>query len=353
MEMTPIQFTAGEIASLISGEIAAGQPETVITGAASVGEAEAGDIVFAESEKFAAAALRSRAAVILTSEAALPVLPETDKTLLFTAEPRAQFVRVLEAFERKPNIAPGIHASATLGAKVMVGADARVAAHVTLGDGAVLGDRVVIMAGARVGEGCTIGEDTVIYPNAVLYPGVTVGKRCLLHAGCVIGADGFGYIPVGRSLRKVPQVGTVEIQDDVEIGANSCVDRAKTGATVIGAGTKLDNLVHVGHGVKVGQSSLLIAQVGIGGGAVIGNGVILAGQSGVVDHVTIGDGARLGAQSGAISEVPAGAVYSGFPGRPHAAKLREYAAAAQMPEYIKRFRTLEKRLADLESKAGG
>src|SRR5262249_21958550 len=176
------------------------------------------------------------------------------------------------------------------------------------------------------------------------------GRRCLLHAGCVIGADGFGYIPVGQSLRKVPQLGTVEIGDDVEIGANTCIDRAKTGVTVIGSGTKLDNLVHVGHNVRIGYSSILVAQVGVAGGVTIGNGVILAGQAGIKDHVTIGDGARVAAQGGVTGNVAPGVTVSGYPARPHAEKMREHAAAAALPEYIKRIRALEKRMAELEGK---
>ena len=341
------QWTAQEIADVTQGEVV-GATETIITGAASVGEARDGDLVFAETEKYLALALRSHAAVTLTyRDAALPA-DAHDKTLIRTDNPRLAFTLALEAFAPPRLASPGIHPTAIVHETAQLGADVSLAAGVTVGANAALGSRVVALAGAHIGDGCVVGDDTVIYPNVVLYPGVTIGKRCLIHAGAVIGSDGFGYIQVGQSVRKVPQLGTVIVHDDVEIGANCCIDRAKTGATVIGVGVKLDNLVHVGHGVKVGPYAILIAQVGLGGGSEIGAGAILAGQAGVVDHVKVGAGARLGAQSGAISRVPDSAIYSGFPARPHAEMLRGYAAVAQLPDYMKRIRALEKRLAELE-----
>jgi UDP-3-O-[3-hydroxymyristoyl] glucosamine N-acyltransferase len=203
----------------------------------------------------------------------------------------------------------------------------------------------------RVGAGCSVGADSILYPNVVLYPGVIVGRRCILHAGAVVGADGFGYVPVGAGVRKIPHLGSVEIGDDVEIGSNTCIDRAKTGVTVIGAGTKIDNLVHIGHNVRVGRSCLIVAQVGVAGSCVIGDGVVLAGQAGIPDHVTIGDGARVAAQGGLFGNVPAGETYSGYPARRHAEKMREYGAIARLPEALKRIRAMEKRLIALETGA--
>ena len=179
------------------------------------------------------------------------------------------------------------------------------------------------MAGTKIGADCIIGDGTTLYPNVTLYPRVKIGRGCLLHAGCVLGADGFGYVPAENGLRKVPHLGTVEVGDGVEIGANTCIDRAKTGATVIGSGTKIDNLVHIAHNVRIGYSSLLIAQAGVAGSVTIGNGVILAGQAGIADHITIGDGARVGAQGGVIGNIGPGESVSGYPARPHARKMRE------------------------------
>ena len=343
------QWTAAEIAALTQGEVL-GNGQEIITGAASIGEAREGDIVFAETEKYLAQALRSRAAVALVPRAGIAAPANAVKTRIAVENPRLAFTQVLEAFAPPRNAPPGIHPAAIVAETAKIGAGASIAANVTIGANVTLGERVLVLPGACLGENCVVGDDTVLHPNVVLYPGVTLGKRCILHAGCVIGSDGFGYIQVGQGLRKVPQLGTVIIHDDVEMGANCCVDRAKTGATVIGVGVKMDNMVHVGHGVKIGPYAILIAQVALGGGAEIGAGAILAGQSGVVDHVTVGAGAKLGAQSGAISRVPDGASYSGFPARPHSEMLRGYAAVAQLPEYLKRIRDLEKRLAEVEGR---
>ena len=346
---TDTRWTLETIAALIGGQTQ-GEITTEITGVASIAEAEPGDLVFAESPRYLMDALKSRASAILTSPELLTSVGSADKPLVLIDTPRLAFVRVLEAFAPHKSFPSETHSTAILGTACRVGAGCYLGAYVTLGDNVTLGDRVVLLPGTRVGDGCSIGDDTLLYSNVTLYSGVTIGKRCLLHAGCVIGADGFGYIPVGNALRKVPQLGTVVLSDDVEVGANTCIDRAKTGVTFIGPGTKIDNLVHVGHNVRIGASCIIIAQVGIAGGVEIGNGVILAGQAGIKDHVTIGDGARVAAQGGIIGNVPPGATYSGYPARPHAEKQREYAAAAKLPEYIKRIRALEKRLAELEKR---
>ncbi len=310
-----------------------GEGETVILGLADLGAAEPGDLVFAENEKFLALALQSRASAILVTEALAP--EPCAKPLLMVENPRAAFVRALEIFAPKAMFPPGmVHPTAFIGEKV------------------TLGERVTIYPGVFVGDGCSIGDDTILYANVVLYSEVTVGPRCLLHSGCVIGADGFGFIPVGQGLRKVPHLGTVEIGSDVEIGANTCIDRAKTGKTVIGAGTKIDNLVHVAHNVKVGYSCILIAQTGIAGSVTAGSGVIFAGQSGIVDHLTIGDGARIAAQAGVIGNVAAGETVIGFPARPRREKMREWSSLVRLPKALERLRDVERRLAALEDKPG-
>lgn len=349
MTETPTQWTLAQVARLVEGQVI-GATETALSGVASIEEAEAGDLVFAESSRFLAAALRSRATAVLTASELTAEIGAAEKPLVLVANPRLAFVRVLEAFAPRATAPIGIHPTAQIGPDCRMGEEVSIGPNVVLGAGVTLGDRVVLGAGVSIGDGCTLGDDTILYPNVVLYRRVTVGKRCLLHAGCILGADGFGYIPVGPTLRKVPQLGVVEIGDDVEIGANTCVDRAKTGATVIGSGTKLDNLVHIAHNVRVGQSCLIIAQVGIAGSTTLGNGIVLAGQAGVKDHVTIGDMARVGGQGGVVGNVAPGVTVSGYPARPHAEKMREYAAAAALPEYLKRIRALEKRLAELEGK---
>lgn len=341
--------TLGEIAALVEGSIV-GEADVTITGVSGLDDAEEGDIVFAESARFLNHALRSQAAAILTTPQAYAGIPDVSKPLVLVENARLSFVRLLGSLRRPAELASGVHATAQLGDRLRMGEDVRIGANVVIDAGVTLGDRVTIWPGVFVGEGCVVGDDSVLFPNVVLYDRVLIGKRCLVHAGCVLGADGFGYVPVGNALQKVPHLGTVQIGDDVEIGANSCVDRAKTGVTVIGAGAKIDNLAQIAHNVRMGASCIVVAQVGIGGSATIGNGVILAGQVGIKDHVSIGDGARVLAQAGAISDVAAGETVSGYPAGPHTAKMRGYVALAAMPDALKRIRKLEKRLAELEAK---
>ena len=339
--------SAHEIALLLAGAVI-GDAEVLITGLADIETADTGDIVFAENPRYLQGALRSRAAVVLVSQA-LATITSPSKPLIVVESPRAGFVRLLEALDRKPGVQPGVHPTAVIGEGTRLGEGVSIGSHVTIGSQAVIGDRVSLMAGTHVGDRCVIGDDTTLYPNVVLYADVQVGRGCILHAGCVLGVDGFGYVPVGRGLRKVPHIGRVRVGDEVEVGANACIDRAKTGVTTIGSGTKIDNLVHIAHNVQIGQSCLIIAQTGIAGSVEIGHGVVLAGQTGIKDHVKIGDGARVGAQGGVIGDVAAGETVSGYPARPHRTKMRELAAIAALPELIRQVRELKRRLATLDT----
>ena len=346
MQPKTLELTLSQISERVQGRIHGGD-ETRITGVAGIEGAETGDIVFAETSKFLIAAIASRASAILVSE---ELASEAKKPLIIVSNPRVAFVQVLEMFSPVAASLPGIHSSAIIGAESQIARNAHLGANVVIGERVSIDDGVAILSGSVIGDDCVIGSGTKLQPNVTLYPGVTIGRNCLLHSGCVIGADGFGYVPVGHSLMKVPHLGTVEIGDEVEIGANSCIDRAKTGKTVIGSGTKIDNLVHVAHNVTIGMSCLLIAQAGVAGSTVLGNGVVLAGQAGIKDHLKLGDGARVGAQGGVIGDVPAGVTVSGYPARPHGEKMREYAAMSSLPEYLKRIRALEKRLAELDAR---
>ena len=339
------QWTLAEIAALVGG-IVIGDPQTMITGVAGVEEAGAGDLVFAESTAFLAAALGSAAGAVLAAECPDP-LPA--KPLIQVTAPRLAFVQVLEAFAPPLDLPEGIHPTAQLGRNVSLGADVRIGANVTLGDDVTLGDGVRLFPGVYIGSDCVVGAATVLFPNVVLYHGVRVGRGCRLHAGCVLGSDGFGYLPVGGRIRKVPQLGGVEVGDDVEIGANTCIDRAKTGMTTIGSGTKIDNLVHIAHNVHVGPSCLLAGQIGIAGSSTLGAGVMLGGQVGVKDHIHLHDGVQVGAQSGLMRDVPAGEIVFGSPAVPMRQKMREMVAATKMPDALKKISALEKRLAVLES----
>ncbi len=336
------------IAPLVAGVID-GDPDTLITGVSSIEDAEHGDIVFAESQRYLAQAARSRAsAVVCAVDAAAP-----SKPLIKVENPRLAFARILDIFAAHASVPEGIDARAVVGRDVVLGEGVGIGPLAVIGDGVRLGDRVSIGAGCCVGDGCALGDDTYLHSNVTLYAGCRLGARVIVHSGAVIGSDGFGYIQIGNKSEKVPHIGTVELGDDVEIGANTTIDRAKTGVTTIGARTKVDNLVHIAHNVQIGSDCIVVALVGIAGSTQIGRGVILAGQAGVKDHVTIGDGAMVLGRAGVIGDVPSGGVYSGFPARPHKARMRSDAAAIHLPEYARRIKDLEARndalLARVES----
>jgi UDP-3-O-[3-hydroxymyristoyl] glucosamine N-acyltransferase len=247
----------------------------------------------------------------------------------------------------------GVEKGAFVSPRARLGKGVAVAAGASVAAGATIGDRTVLHPGARVGEGARIGADCVLYPNAVVLERCVVGDRCILHAGAVIGADGFGYVWDGKAQRKIPQRGIVRLEDDVEIGANSAVDRATFGETVVGRGAKIDNLVQIGHNCVVSEHVILCAQVGLAGSARVGRRAVLAGQVGVNDHVTIGEGAVLTGQTGVTSDAPAGSVLSGVPEMPHRKWLRSSALFARLPELSRRLEELARRLERLEKGGGG
>ncbi len=338
------QWTLDEIAALVGG-VVIGDAQAIITGVAGVEEAEAGDLVFAESSAFLTKALGSAAGAVLASER--PDSPSA-KPVIQVDTPRLAFVRFLEALAPVPQLPEGVHPTAQIGSGVSLGADVRIGAHVTLGDAVTLGEGVQLFPGVYIGDGAVVGARTVLHPNVVVYSDVRIGQRCLIHAGTVLGSDGFGFLPVGGSLRKVPHLGSVEIGDDVEIGANTCIDRAKTGTTSIGSGTKIDNLVHIAHNVRVGPSCVLAGQVGIAGSSTLGAGVMLGGQVGVKDHVHLHDRVQVGAQSGLMRDATEGEIVFGSPAVPMRQKLKELAAASKLPDTLKQVSAMEKRIAALE-----
>ena len=237
-----------------------------------------------------------------------------------------------------------MHPTAVIHESVTVPECASVGPHAVIRAAATLGDGVTVGANCVVGEGVAIGTETVLYPNVTVYAGSVLGNRVVVHAGTRIGVDGFGYVTSGGEHRKVPQVGGCVVEDDVEIGANCAIDRGSIGRTVIGAGSKLDNLVHIGHNVTIGPGAMLVAQVGVAGSARTGAGVAMGGQAGISGHLRIGAGARIAAQAGVIGDVEPGQVVSGYPARDHRTYLRAMASLMKLPEVVRRLGRLERRL---------
>lgn len=312
-------------------------------------EAGPGDLTFLANPKYAAqlAATRASAAIVATGTAALPI------ATLRADNPYLCFARVLALFHRPPAPTPGVHPTA------VVAASARIAAPTSIGPYAVIGERVEIGPSATIHphvtiyEGARIGRDFVAHAGVVVRERVRIGDRVVLHAGVVIGADGFGFAPSPTGAVKIPQIGVVVIEDDVEIGANTTVDRATLEATIVRRGAKLDNLVMIAHNCEVGAHSFLAAQVGIAGSTKIGRGVQMGGQAGAAGHLMIGDGVQVAAQSGVPNSVPAGKTVGGYPAMEVGLWRRTSAAILRLPELVRRVRRLERRLGPERGDEGG
>jgi UDP-3-O-[3-hydroxymyristoyl] glucosamine N-acyltransferase len=309
-----------------------------VSGPSLLDDARPGTLCLATSAAFAAKAAGHGCAALLTTLDLDSPLP-----CLRAPKPRVAFARVLAVFDDRPVAAPGIHPSAVVSDGAKVDPTAAVCARAVVEDGATIGPGASIGAGAYVGHESHIGADCVIGPNVVIYHRCTVGDRTRIHGGSVIGADGFGYEWDGHEHVRVPHIGHVVIEEDVDIGANSCVDRAKTGETRVGRGTKVDNLVQIAHGVKTGPCCVLAAQAGVAGSVTLGKGVVLAGQSGVLQGTTIGDGAVVAAQSAVVGSIDAGRVIMGTPAREATETRRIIAAETRLPAVFARLRALERR----------
>jgi UDP-3-O-[3-hydroxymyristoyl] glucosamine N-acyltransferase len=340
-------LTLGQIAAAL-GATLDGDPARVVHGIAPLETAGPADISFLVDARYRDAAQASRAGAFLTP----PGVTGLPAPALVAATPRLALVELIALFYPPAAVRPGVDPSA------IVAGDARVSASASIGPLSVVETGAVIGAGSRlyplvyVGAGAHIGDECVLYPHVVVREGVRLGRRVIVHAGAVIGADGFGYVFDGSRHRKIPQLGGVRIEDDVEIGANTTIDRGTFGATVVRQGTKVDNLVQIGHNVDVGDHSLLVAQVGIAGSSRIGRGVTLAGQVGIADHVTVGDGAVVAAQSGIHADIAPGEKVLGSPARPLTQSKRILLVEGQLPDMARRLRRLERRVAALVARLG-
>ena len=340
--------TLAELADLCGAELI-GDPAREVEGPASLVDAGAREVSFFAHGRHKDEFLATRAAAVLVPKGFES--PRNDLSLLFCADPSSSFSHVGRAFvpaEDPP--AAGVHVSAVVDPSARVAADASIGAHCTAGPKASIGAGAVLHPGVHLARDVEIGAGTVLHPGVVCYAGVRIGARCIVHAGAVIGADGYGFEPSKDPnvvWTKIPQCGTVVVEDDVEIGANATIDRGRFGATRIGRNAKIDNLVHIAHNVIIGEGALIIAQVGIAGSSKVGPRAILAGKVGVNGHVEIGAGARIAAQAGVFNDVPAGADYLGWPARPRVEALRHYALVQRLPEMQDRLKRMEKELATL------
>jgi UDP-3-O-[3-hydroxymyristoyl] glucosamine N-acyltransferase len=332
-----------EIADKLGAELS-GTGDTEIIGVAGVQDADQGFITFIGDNKHIVDLEKSRASAAIVPRDA----PALHLPLLRVKNPRLSFAHAIELFYVKPYKASGISGKAFIGNNVHIGADPSILPYAVVDDGARLGDRVTIFPGVYIGKGSTIGDDSIIYANVSIGPGISIGSRVIIQAGAAIGGDGFGFVTEAGKHHKIPQVGGVIIEDDVEIGANSAIDRATLGNTVIKQGTKIDNLVQVGHNVTVGEHCLLVGQVGIAGSSTLGNYVVLGGQAGVADHITIGDQVMAGGGTAITRDVEAGQIIAGYYAMPIRDWLKVQAILPKLPELKKALRDLEHQVTDLK-----
>ena len=293
-----------------------------------------------------------RGRALLVSEA-LAALEDGPGDRVVVADPHAALVALLPLLHPVPRHRPGVHATVVADPTASVAPTASVGPYVVVGAGAEIGENARVGAHCVVGDGAVVGPDATLFPHVTLYPGVVLGVRAIVHSGARIGVDGFGYVHSANGHLKVPQTGECVVEDDVEIGANCTIDRGSIGRTVVGAGSKLDNLVHVAHNVEIGPRSILVAQVGVAGSTRTGEGVSMGGQAGLIGHLKIGAGAQIGAQAGVIGDVAPGQTVSGYPARDHKTYLRAMARLMQLPELAKRLQRLERRVAGKGRGKGG
>ncbi len=333
--------TVGDVAQRVGGR-AIGDAGVLIERVAAIEDAEPDTLTFATTKKYLDAALASAAAAILLEEA-LAVEIQTGKPLIIVASTRAALAALLRELEPRRKAEPYRHSSAAVDESARIGSDVYIGAHVVIEAQAQIGDRAILEAGVYVGRAAEIGEDALLHPHAAVLEHCRVGARSILHPGAVVGSQGFGFAQVDGRLQRIPQVGNVVIESDVEIGANTCVDRAQTGSTRIGQGTKIDNLCQIGHNCRIGSNTAMAAQTGLAGTTTIGDNVMIGGQAGFKGHLTVGSGVTIGAGAKVWGDIADGAFVSGIPARPHHEELRREVMLRNLPKLASRVDALEKR----------
>ncbi len=329
-----------ELAALVDGELV-GDSDVAITGVAGIKEAKEGDITFLSNTKYLSYLDATRASAVITSKDVI----YQSKRLVRTSNPSLAFSKIVSFFlSSQDTKAKGIHSTAVIAKGVRIGKEVFIGPHVVIEGGTVIGNKSRLEANTYVGADCSIGDEVKVYPNVTIREQTQIGHRVIIHSGAVIGSDGFGYETVNGIHEKIPQIGSVTIEDDVEIGANVCIDRGRFQKTRIGKGTKIDNLVQIAHNVVIGSHCLLISQCGISGSTEIGKNVVIAGQAGITGHVTLGDGSMIGAQSGVTKSIPPNSFVLGAPAKPVAEQKRIFALISKLPELFKELYEVKKKL---------
>ena len=339
-----IRVQVGDLATMLGGTVR-GDRSFEVTGISGLAEADRGDISFLADDKYAPLLVESRASVVLVKRC----YPDSDAIQIVVDDPNLAFAKVVEAYGPQPRpIAVGVHSTAVIGEDVTIAAGVSIGPYAVVEDGVRVGTGSRILPHAYVGADVHIGADCTIYPHATVREGCRLGDRVIIHSGVVIGSDGFGYASLEGVHVKIPQVGIVLIGDDVEIGANTTIDRARFGTTVIGNGTKIDNLVQIAHNVRTGEHCIIVAQVGIAGSSSLGNHVTIAGQSGVAGHLHISDQAVVAAQSGVSKNVPPRTVVQGSPAQELRLNQAKQVGLRRLPKTQATVKQLEQRITELE-----
>jgi UDP-3-O-[3-hydroxymyristoyl] glucosamine N-acyltransferase len=338
-------ITAEAIAALVSGELI-GDGDVAVTGVAPLDRAEANHISILSSAKYEPMLANTRAGVVLIDPEFRDAAGNPAARII-VKQPLEKLLSLLPRLYPEVPPQPGVASTARIGRGAILGEGVSIGEYTVLGAGVTLGDNAVAGSHCVIGDNAMLGAASRLWPHVTIYPGARVGERTIIHSGARIGSDGFGYVFQDRAHNKIPHVGRCIVGDDVEIGANTTIDRGSIDDTVIGSGTKIDNLVHVAHNVRIGQKCLIMAQVGIAGSVTVGDGAILAGQAGISGHLSIGAGSRVAAQAGVFGDIPAGETWSGYPARPHRESLRASAALFKLAGML---RGLEKLLSGTDTK---
>jgi UDP-3-O-[3-hydroxymyristoyl] glucosamine N-acyltransferase len=332
-------FTTEEIAKVLGGEVV-GDASATLKNFAPAERAQAGDLTFAENEEYFARAEQSAATAIIAEKQ----FSSAKKILIRVPNARIAFAKAVALFFPEKKFAAGMHPTAVIAKSATIDPTAHVGPHCSVGERVKIGANSVLQGGNFIGDDSKIGDDVNLFPSVTIYPRTEIGNRVRIHSGTVIGSDGFGYVLDAGAHRKIPQIGNVIIGDDVEIGSNVSVDRGALGSTIIGRGTKIDNLVQVAHNVEIGEHSILVGQAGIAGSSKLGKYVVLAGQAGIGPHLKIGNQVIVGGQSGVMHDIPDGGKWFGSPAQPDKQAKRQIIAVQRLPDLLKRAAELEKKL---------